>query len=139
MKNIFYLLLLLCFSKSYTQNSDDKITVNDTLNNDLFQLENLDVTLIKTINGQSIPDYIASNFNFPDEILGEGIIETIVADFILEKDGSIRYIDIIRKVCDPCAEEVKRVIKKMKMKPIKENGVFVRVKFRIPIRLIQEE
>ena len=54
--------------------------------------------------------------------------------FIIEKDGSVTNVKVIKKVNDAIDAEAVRVVKAMpKWKPGKQNGREVRVKYTIPV------
>ena len=61
--------------------------------------------------------------------------------FVVEKDGSITNVKIIRDIGGGCGHEAKRVVEMMpKWIPGKQNGKPVRVQFNMPIRFeVQEE
>lgn len=93
---------------------------------------------LQTSKGISILNYIASKFNYPDEALQEEITGTILIDFVVEKDGSVQNIEVIRKLCNVCDAEAVRVIKSTTYQVFKHNGEPQRVRYRIPIRMILE-
>jgi protein TonB len=54
--------------------------------------------------------------------------------FVIEKDGSITNIELLRRIEKSLNDEAIRIIKLMpKWKPGRKNGVPVRVKYTIPI------
>jgi protein TonB len=58
----------------------------------------------------------------------------VIATFVVEKDGSISNIEVLRSFSDQAAAEAVRVIKLMpKWKPGIKNGWVVRTQFTIPI------
>jgi protein TonB len=67
--------------------------------------------------------------------LDNSIEGTVVVKIIVEKDGSITYIAIVRNPGGGLGEEGERVVKLMpKWKPGYQKDMPVRVQFMIPIR-----
>jgi len=55
--------------------------------------------------------------------------------FIVETDGSISSVEVLRGIGGGCDEEAVRVIKSMpNWIPGKQGGVAVRVKFNLPVK-----
>jgi len=58
----------------------------------------------------------------------------VLATFIVEADGTVTNIKVVKKVSDEIDAEAVRVIKAMpKWKPGMQNGKVVRVKYTIPV------
>ena len=77
-------------------------------------------------------DFIARNIKFINseaDFRGKYIVS-----FVVEKDGSLSNIKIIRSLYGPFDEEVIRVVKLMpKWKPAKHRGKAVRQQFNLPV------
>ena len=74
-------------------------------------------------------DYIASNVEYPSEAQAAKIEGRVFVEFIVEQDGSISNIQLIKGIGGGCDEEVIRVIKGMpKWIPGKNDGKPVRQK-----------
>lgn len=79
-------------------------------------------------------DFLAKNIEFPQTAIETGIKGTVYLYFIVEKDGSISNIKIIRGIGGGCDQEAGRVISKMpKWNPGSQRGKPVRVSFNIPV------
>lgn len=80
-------------------------------------------------------DYLRSNITYPKIALAERMEGTVHLEFIIERDGSINEIVVLRdEVGGGCAEEAIRVVKNMpNWKPGSQMGKKVRVKFYLPI------
>ena len=80
--------------------------------------------------------FISKNLNFPIELSNVGFSGAIICGFIIEKDGSIGAIEILRPIIHYHLEaEAIRVIKRMpKWKAGKFNGKPVRVYYILPVR-----
>ena len=78
--------------------------------------------------------FIAENVKYPEEAYSKGIEGRVLVQFIIEKDGSVTNVKVIKKVNDALDAEAVRVVKAMpKWKPGKQNGREVRVKYTIPV------
>ena len=78
--------------------------------------------------------FIAENVKYPEEAYSKGIEGRVLVQFIIEKDGSVTNVKVIKKVNDAIDAEAVRVVKAMpKWKPGKQNGREVRVKYTIPV------
>jgi TonB family protein len=82
----------------------------------------------------ALMDYVSKNVVYPKEAQEKGISGRVFAEFIVEKDGSVNEVKVMRGIGGGCDEEAVRVIKAMpKWKPGKQEGKPVRVSFQMPI------
>ena len=78
--------------------------------------------------------FLSENVKYPEAALKAGTQGRVVAQFIVEADGSITNIKVLKKVSDEIDAEAVRVIKAMpKWKPGMQKGQPVRVKYTIPV------
>jgi periplasmic protein TonB len=78
--------------------------------------------------------YIAKNIRYPREAERLGIEGRVVVEFVVEKDGSLSDVNILKGIGGGCDEEAMRVIKKApKWNPGKQRGVPVKVRMSIPV------
>lgn len=83
--------------------------------------------------------FIAQNYNIPREAVEMGINGTVVVEFVVEKDGSLTDVKVIRDLGFGTGTEAIRVVKRSKKWiPAKQNGELTRVKFTQPIRVVTE-
>jgi len=83
---------------------------------------------------QALMKYIAENIKYPVIAQENGIQGRVICQFVVNKDGSIVDINVVRSVDPSLDKEAIRVIKSMpKWKPGKQRGKAVRVKFTLPI------
>ena len=76
--------------------------------------------------------WLAGNIKYPQLALQKGISRTVIVSFIVEKDGSITNVGVLKGIGGGCDEEASRVVKNMpKWKPGKQKGIPVRVRFVI--------
>lgn len=79
--------------------------------------------------------YIQKNLKYPEKAKAEGIEGRVFVSFIIEKDGSISNVKILRAIGGGCEEAVVEMIKNMpKWKPGKQRGKPVRFQFVLPIK-----
>ena len=79
-------------------------------------------------------EYVAKNVVYPQEARDKEISGRVFVGFIVEKDGSIGEVKLLRGIGGGCDEEAVRVIKGMpKWKPGKMKGEAVRVSYQMPI------
>ena len=79
--------------------------------------------------------FLYKNLSYPVIDLELGTQGIVRVRFVVEKDGSIGNVEIIRSLSANCDKEAIRVIKKMpNWIPGKQNGVPVRVYYNLPVR-----
>lgn len=83
--------------------------------------------------------WLGENIRYPQVAKEIGIMGTVIIKFIVEYDGSITNIKVIKDIGGGCGAEAVRVIKTMpKWKPAELNGVPVRIFFTLPIKFTLE-
>ena len=81
--------------------------------------------------------YLQENIKYPQMARESGIQGTVYATFVVEPDGRITYVGILRGIGGGCDEEAIRVIRNMpRWKPGKQRSKAVRVQFNMPIRFV---
>jgi protein TonB len=79
--------------------------------------------------------YIVKNLKYPELAKEKGIEGRVFVNFIIEKDGSISNVKILRGIGGGCEEAAVEMIKNMpKWKPAKQRGKPVRCQFNLPIK-----
>ena len=82
----------------------------------------------------ALKNFIAENIQYPETARNSGISGIVYVSFVVEKDGSIGDIMVLKSIGGGCDEEAVRVIKLMpNWMPGKQKGQNVRTKFTIPI------
>ena len=80
-------------------------------------------------------EWLGSHIQYPPEAMDNGVIGTVVCQFVVEQDGSIGNVTVLRGVDPLLDKEAVRVIESMpKWAPGKKDGKPVRVKYTIPIK-----
>ena len=83
---------------------------------------------------QAMMKFVSENVQYPEEAKEKEISGRVLVGFIVEKDGSVNEVKIVRGIGGGCDEEAVRVVKAMpKWKPGKEKGKPVRVSYMMPI------
>ncbi|MBR3773678.1 MAG: energy transducer TonB [Alistipes sp.] len=79
-------------------------------------------------------NWVQSNVRFPQIALENGIQGTVVLSFVIEKDGSLTNIQVLRTPDRSLSEEATRVLSKSpKWSPGKQRNQVVRVKYTLPV------
>ena len=79
-------------------------------------------------------DYLTQNVKYPSDAEKQKIEGIVIATFIVEKDGSISNVEVVKPVFPSLDSEAIRVITGMaNWTPGKQKGETVRVKFTLPI------
>ena len=80
--------------------------------------------------------YLGENLKLPEEYKERGMQGRMVVGFIVEKDGSLTNVEVLRAVDIALDAEVLRVVKGMpKWIPGRHNGQRVRVRYLLPIHI----
>jgi periplasmic protein TonB len=83
---------------------------------------------------QKMYKWLGKNLKYPLLASNHGIEGRVIVTFVVEKDGGISNVEILKGVGFGCNEEAERVIKAMpKWKAGLQNGKPVRVRYTIPL------
>ncbi|AEV32888.1 energy transducer TonB [Owenweeksia hongkongensis] len=83
---------------------------------------------------QQILKYVGKNFKFPEMARQMGIQGRVYVNFVIEKNGAISNVQVVRGVDQMLDDEAVRVVKSLpKMTPAKQRGKSVRMSFTLPI------
>lgn len=78
--------------------------------------------------------YLRDNIKYPTVAAENGVQGRVVVGFVVERDGSITDVNILRGVDPSLDREAMRVVKSMpRWTPGKQNGSAVRVKYQVPV------
>lgn len=79
--------------------------------------------------------FLQQNIQYPQMARESGIQGTVYVTFVVEKNGAVTDVRVLRGIGGGCDEEAVRVIKAMpKWNPGKQRGKPVRVQFNMPIK-----
>ena len=82
----------------------------------------------------ALMQYLSSNVRYPVVAQENGVQGRVVVSFVVEKDGSITDVNVVRGVDPSLDKEAARVVKSMpNWIPGKQNGSAVRVKYNVPV------
>ena len=81
--------------------------------------------------------FIKTNLRYPVSAQENGIQGTVILNFVVNREGKITNIKVVRGIGFGCDEESVRVIGKMPdWSPGKQRGQAVSVSFTMPIRFV---
>lgn len=146
----WFLLLLLCgliyapvFGQTEAADADTTIynVVEEMPRLPFVACEYLDTT-IQVINAcaqKELLKVVNQNIVYPDSARIKGIEGMVVAQFIVEKDGSISQPTIVKDIGGQCGAEVLRILYGLQASgerwiPAKLNDQVVRFKYTLPVR-----
>ncbi len=82
----------------------------------------------------ALMQYLSSNIKYPVVAEENGVQGRVVCTFVVEKDGSITDVRVVKSVDPSLDREAMRVVKAMpRWIPGKQNGSAVRVKYTVPV------
>ena len=80
-------------------------------------------------------EYLAKNIKYPVVAEENGVQGRVIVTFVVERDGSITDVKVVKSVDPSLDKEATRVVKSMpKWQPGKQNGSAVRVKYTVPVQ-----
>ncbi len=81
--------------------------------------------------------FIEEHLQYPEQALKEGIQGTVWVSFIIEKDGNVTNIKILKDIGGGCGEAAVAMVKQMpRWEPAKHKGKAVRMQFNMPIKFV---
>ena len=87
----------------------------------------------------ALMNYLRTNTRYPAAAQKAGIEGRVIVSFIVEPNGSVSNVEIVRSVDTDLDQEALRVVRQMpKWKPGKHDGSTVRFKYHLPIKFILE-
>lgn len=107
---------------------------NSNIDNKVYEFENVEVKPKLFAGGlNKFYEFIGKNFQVPDE---EGLKGKIIVTFIIDIDGSVTDIKIIKDIGYGTGKEAIRVLKMMpKWTPGRQNGKPIRCQYSLPITI----
>ena len=83
---------------------------------------------------QKLMEFIAKGIKYPQIARETGIQGRVFVGFVIEPDGSVSNVKVLRGIGGGCDEEAMRVVKSMpKWKPGKQRGKAGRVSYMLPV------
>ncbi|GAB4041082.1 energy transducer TonB [Spirosoma gilvum] len=88
---------------------------------------------------EALKNFLGKNLNYPRSAASAGVAGRVYVSFVVNTDGSLTDIQVLKGIGFGCDEEAVRVMQKMPhWKPGKQSGRAVRVKFNLPIAFTLE-
>ena len=79
--------------------------------------------------------YLVTNLRFPQQAKVKGFNGIVYVTFVINEDGSISDVKVLRGIGMGCDEEAVRVVKSMpSWEPGKQRGKPVKVQYNLPVR-----
>ncbi|MEO6521633.1 MAG: energy transducer TonB [Mucilaginibacter sp.] len=130
LKTLTGLAILVCsFNLSFGQ-------ITETLPQDTSNAVYVQVEQRPTFPGGDVgfSKFLSSSIVYPAQAKTSGVQGRVFASFIIEKDGSLNDINILRDPGSGLGDEAVRVLKlSPKWTPGVQNGKYVRVKYVVPV------
>ena len=83
---------------------------------------------------EALYKYLAQNIKYPQLARENNITGRVYVTFVVEKDGSVTGVRVLRDIGGGCGQEAIRVVKSMpKWTPGKQRGKNVRVQYNLPV------
>lgn len=83
---------------------------------------------------QALMQYLHDNIKYPAQARETGTQGKVYVTFVVERDGSLTDVKILRDIGSGCGDEAIRVVKSMpKWTPAKQRGKAVRQQFNLPV------
>ena len=83
---------------------------------------------------EAMGKYLSENISYPEEAKDKNIKGRVFISFVVEKDGSVTDVMLMRGIGEPCDSEALRVVRAMpNWKPGMQDGKPVRVHYVLPI------
>ena len=80
-------------------------------------------------------EYLMQNVKYPEDAEKQKVEGSVIANFVVEADGTIANVDVSRPVFPSLDAEAIRVLKAMpKWTPGRQDGKAVRVRYVVPVR-----
>ncbi|MCB0521526.1 MAG: TonB family protein [Saprospiraceae bacterium] len=97
--------------------------------------DNLDSLAQKKCSDEKMLTFIYGTIKYPAKARKMGIEGMAIVKFIVEKDGRVSNVEVVRGLCDEIANECKRVVEMMPdWVPGMQHGKPVRVQFNLPVK-----
>jgi protein TonB len=79
--------------------------------------------------------YLSDNLKYPTQARRMGVEGTVIVVFVINTDGTIQDVEVLRGIGGGCDEEAVKIVKNApKWEPGKQRGKPVRTRMRLPIR-----
>ena len=99
-----------------------------------FNVEGNDEAGGEVLGPSALFEYLSKNIKYPVVAEENGVQGRVIVTFVVERDGSITDVKVVKSVDPSLDKEAQRVVKSMPhWIPGKQNGSAVRVKYTVPV------
>ncbi|MBO7346749.1 MAG: energy transducer TonB [Bacteroidales bacterium] len=130
---LYMIICLLCVSLANAQNNNP---LNNSPDKDTIQEVFVDSVIHPKFPGgdEALMQYLSENLVYPPIIQNRRFKGKVLVQFVVETDGSISNVEVVRSLYKDLDEEVVRVIKNMpKWIPAEQDGKAIREYYKLPI------
>lgn len=137
-KYLVIFLAVISFIGLSAQTQDDPILVDVDVKPTWKGCEDVtDVSGRETCLERNLVSFFNDFIIYPERARRKRIEGQVIAQFVVEKDGSISNIQIIHDIGEGCGEEVIRAIQHLpKLVPGSDKGLPVRVLYKAPFNFV---
>lgn len=131
MKKLIFMLIALAATLGAAAQTDRTATA--TSDEEIYQVVENDPEFENGMEG--LYQYLATNIVYPSDAREEKVSGKVLVSFVIEKDGSVSNVKVLRSPDERLSREAERVVKAMpKWKPGRQGGKKVRVQYALPIQ-----
>ena len=138
---LFLITLNSCLNKEKKKQEPDSSAPESTVVSPVESPADLDEIFVVVEDQPEFPGgneammkFLAENIKYPAVARDNGTQGRVVCNFVVEKDGSISDVEVVRGVHSALDAEAIRVIQSMpKWTPGKQRGHTVRVRYTLPV------
>ena len=88
---------------------------------------------------EALRQFLSNNLSYPRQATSAGVSGRVFISFVVNTDGSLTDVQVLKGIGFGCDEEALRVVQKMpRWRPGKQSGRAVRVKYNLPISFTLE-
>lgn len=129
---------------SYSLSENEEIELEESLEPDysrqkIYQSVEVDEEPKFPGGEHELLEYIADNVVYPQTAIDEGIQGRVIVSFVVEPNGKVTNVEVLRGIGGGCDEEAVRVVKSLpNWEPGVRRGKNVRVAIAVPVKFALE-
>ena len=127
---------------SFDKGTDDVVAPVATVNNQITEETDQPFIIVEQMpqfpgGDNEMVKFIKLNLRYPPLATEMGVSGTVIVNFVVERDGKITRVKVVRGIGGGCDEEAVRVVSKMPAwTPGKQGGKPVLVSFTVPFKFM---
>jgi protein TonB len=127
---------------SFDKGTDDVVAPVATVNNQITEESDQPFIIVEQMpqfpgGDNEMVKFIKLNLRYPALATEMGVSGTVIVNFVVERDGKITRVKVVRGIGGGCDEEAVRVVSKMPAwTPGKQGGKPVLVSFTVPFKFM---